>query len=128
MYQVIKNVRAYAKIKRNYTIGLSATPIRKKGQKFLPARKKRCGGLLTLTEKFELAENARKKWYMIHSLTQKRNGMTLGTMKAMFLNYQISCVGKKSKRLKMSKRIMAMTSNFFQKTVPVANPKKAKAI
>ena len=31
-----KNVRAYAKIKRKYTIGLSATPIRKKGQNFYP--------------------------------------------------------------------------------------------
>ena len=34
-----KNVRAYAKIKRNYTIGLSATPIRKKGQNFYPLEK-----------------------------------------------------------------------------------------
>ena len=33
------NVRAYAKIKRNYTIGLSATPIRKKGQNFYPLEK-----------------------------------------------------------------------------------------
>ena len=34
-----KNVRAYAKIRRNYTIGLSATPIRKKGQNFYPLEK-----------------------------------------------------------------------------------------
>ena len=34
-----KNVRSYAKIRRNYTIGLSATPIRKKGQNFYPLEK-----------------------------------------------------------------------------------------
>ncbi len=33
------NVTAYTKIKRNYTIGLSATPIRKKGQNFYPLEK-----------------------------------------------------------------------------------------
>ncbi|MFT0832571.1 DEAD/DEAH box helicase family protein [Streptococcus agalactiae] len=33
------NVKAYRKIKRNYTIGLSATPIRKKGQNFYPLEK-----------------------------------------------------------------------------------------
>ena len=32
-------VSAYKKVKRNYTIGLSATPIRKKGQKFYPLEK-----------------------------------------------------------------------------------------
>ncbi|HFU3841833.1 TPA: DEAD/DEAH box helicase family protein [Streptococcus suis] len=31
-----KNVNAYAKIKRSYTIGLSATPVRKKGLNFYP--------------------------------------------------------------------------------------------
>nr|WP_276552643.1 DEAD/DEAH box helicase family protein [Streptococcus danieliae] len=34
-----KNVTAYAKIKRSYTVGLSATPIRKKGQNFYPLEK-----------------------------------------------------------------------------------------
>lgn len=34
-----KCVNAYKKIKRNYTIGLSATPIRKKGQNFYPLEK-----------------------------------------------------------------------------------------
>lgn len=34
-----KNVTAYSKIKRSYTIGLSATPIRKKGQNFYPLEK-----------------------------------------------------------------------------------------
>ena len=34
-----KNVKAYSKIKRSYTIGLSATPIRKKGQNFYPLEK-----------------------------------------------------------------------------------------
>ena len=34
-----KNVSTYAKVKRSYTIGLSATPIRKKGQNFYPLEK-----------------------------------------------------------------------------------------
>ncbi|CRH89989.1 Uncharacterised protein [Chlamydia trachomatis] len=34
-----KVVRAYGKVKRSYTIGLSATPIRKKGQNFYPLEK-----------------------------------------------------------------------------------------
>lgn len=34
-----KNVTAYGKVKRTYTIGLSATPIRKKGQNFYPLEK-----------------------------------------------------------------------------------------
>lgn len=34
-----KNVATYTKIKRSYTIGLSATPIRKKGQNFYPLEK-----------------------------------------------------------------------------------------
>lgn len=34
-----KNVATYAKIKRSYTIGLSATPIRKKGLNFYPLEK-----------------------------------------------------------------------------------------
>lgn len=33
------NVKAYRKIKRGYTVGLSATPIRKKGQNFYPLEK-----------------------------------------------------------------------------------------
>lgn len=33
------NYKAYKKVKRNYTIGLSATPIRKKGQNFYPLEK-----------------------------------------------------------------------------------------
>lgn len=32
-----KNVSTYTKVKRSYTIGLSATPIRKKRSKFLPS-------------------------------------------------------------------------------------------
>lgn len=34
-----KNVSTYTKVKRSYTIGLSATPIRKKGQNFYPLEK-----------------------------------------------------------------------------------------
>lgn len=34
-----KNVTTYGKVKRSYTIGLSATPIRKKGQNFYPLEK-----------------------------------------------------------------------------------------
>ncbi|MGT2752582.1 DEAD/DEAH box helicase family protein [Streptococcus porcinus] len=33
------NIKAYRKIKRNYTIGLSATPVRKKGLNFYPLEK-----------------------------------------------------------------------------------------
>lgn len=51
------NVKAYRKVKRSYTVGLSATPIRKKGQNFYPLEK-------TI---FGMADpNQKENWQLAH--------------------------------------------------------------
>ena len=88
-----KNVRAYAKIKRKYTIGLSATPVRKKGQNFYPLEKP-CGKKQIQTENLT-GSWLTVKWCTMLLHTQKPSGQILETMRATFLICQTSCGGKK---------------------------------
>ena len=116
-----KNVRAYAKIKRNYTIGLSATPIRKKGQNFYPLEKT-LWGFANPNRKFDWQKTHGKMVYDPYSYSKEKWDD--------FRDYE-SYVSKlpnfmRWEEIENAKKNNGYDINFFQKTVPVANPKKLK--
>lgn len=116
-----KNVRAYAKIKRNYTIGLSATPIRKKGQNFYPLEK-------TLWKKAN--PNRKFDWQLAHGKMIYDAFSYSKTKWADFRDYEsyISNLPnfmryEEVEKIENAEENNGFKTKFFKKTLPVANPK-----
>ena len=65
------NVKAYRKVKRGYTVGLSATPIRKKGQNFYPLEKT-IFGWATPNNKFDWQKTHGKMVYDPFSYSKEK--------------------------------------------------------
>ncbi|VTS50548.1 putative helicase [Streptococcus anginosus] len=82
------NYKMYKKIKRSYTIGLSATPIRKKGQNFYPLEKT-IFGWATPNNKFDW-QKAHGEMVYDRFPTRKKSGKTSEIMNVMCLTYLIS--------------------------------------
>ncbi len=119
-----KNVRAYAKIKRNYTIGLSATPIRKKGQNFYPLEKT-LWGFANPNRKFDWQKTHGKMVYDSYSYSKEkwvdfRNYESYVSKLPNFMRWE------EIEEIENAKKNNGYDIKFFQKTVPVANPKKLK--
>ena len=121
-----KNVRAYAKIKRGYTIGLSATPIRKKGQNFYPLEK-------TLWKKAN--PNRKFDWQLAHG-TMVYDAFSYSKTKwADFRDYE-SYVNnlpnfmryEEVERIENAKKNNGFKIKFFKNTLPCANPKALKML
>ena len=115
-----KNVRAYAKIKRNYTIGLSATPIRKKGQNFYPLEKT-IWGRANPNRKFD--------WQLAHG-TMVYDAFSYSKTKwADFRDYE-SYVNnlpnfmrwEEIEKIENAEENNGFKIKFFKKTLPCANP------
>lgn len=121
-----KNVRAYAKIKRNYTIGLSATPIRKKGQNFYPLEK-------TLWKKAN--PNRKFDWQLAHGKMIYDAFSYSKTKWADFRDYE-SYVNnlpnfmryEEVERIENAEENNGFKTKFFKKTLPVANPEALKML
>ena len=120
------NVRAYAKIKRNYTIGLSATPIRKKGQNFYPLEK-------TLWKKAR--PNRKFDWELTHGKMVYDAFSYSKTKWADFRDYEsyISNLPNFMRYEEVEKIENAEENNgfkikFFKRTLPVANPETLKML
>lgn len=120
------NVRAYAKIKRNYTIGLSATPIRKKGQNFYPLEK-------TLWKKAN--PNRKFDWELTHGKMVYDAFSYSKTKWADFRDYEsyISNLPNFMRYEEVEKIENAEENNgfeikFFKKTLPSANPETLKML
>ena len=121
-----KNVRAYAKIRRNYTIGLSATPIRKKGQNFYPLEK-------TLWKKAN--PNRKFDWQLAHGKVIYDAFSYSKTKWADFRDYEnyISNLPnfmryEEVERIENAKENNGFKIKFFKKTLPCANPEALKML
>lgn len=119
-----KNVRAYAKIRRNYTIGLSATPIRKKGQNFYPLEKT-LWGFANPNRKFDWQKTHGKMVYDPFSYSKEkwddfRDYETYVSKLPNFMRWE------EIEEIENAKKNNGYDIKFFQKTVPVANPEKLK--
>ena len=121
-----KNVRAYAKIKRYYTIGLSATPIRKKGQNFYPLEKTLWG---------KANPNRKFDWQLAHG-TMVYDAFSYSKTKwADFRDYEsyISNLPnfmryEEVERIENAEENNGFKIKFFKKTLPCANPEAMKIL
>ena len=119
-------VSAYKKIKRNYTIGLSATPIRKKGQNFYPLEK-------TLWKKAN--PNRKFDWQLAHGKMVYDAFSYSKTKWADFRDYE-SYVNnlpnfmryEEVERIENAEENNGFKIKFFKKTLPAANPKALKML
>ena len=121
-----KNVRAYAKIKRNYTIGLSATPIRKKGQNFYPLEK-------TLWKKAN--PNRKFDWQLAHGKMVYDAFSYSKTKWADFRDYESYVSNlpnfmryEEVERIENAEENNGFKIKFFKKTLPCANPDALKML
>lgn len=121
-----KNVRAYAKIKRNYTIGLSATPIRKKGQNFYPLEKTIWG---------KANPNREFDWQLTHGKMIYDAFSYSKTKWADFRDYEsyISNLPnfmryEEVEKIENAEENNGFKTKFFKKTLPVANPEALKML
>ena len=121
-----KNVMAYAKIRRDYTIGLSATPVRKKGQNFYPLEK-------TLWKKAN--PNRKFDWQLAHG-TMVYDAFSYSKTKwADFRDYEsyVSNLPNFMRWEEIEKIENAEENNgfkikFFKNTLPCANPEELKML
>lgn len=120
------NVRAYAKIKRNYTIGLSATPIRKKGQNFYPLEK-------TLWKKAN--PNRKFDWQLEHGKMVYDAFAYSKTKWEDFKDYESYVSNlpnfmryEEVERIENAEENNGFKINFFKKTLPAANPEALKIL
>ena len=121
-----KNVRAYAKIKRNYTIGLSATPIRKKGQNFYPLEK-------TLWRKAN--PNRKFDWQLAHGKMVYDAFSYSKTKWSDFRDYESYVSNlpnfmryEEVERIENAEENNGFKIKFFKKTLPCANPEAMKML
>lgn len=120
------NVRAYAKIKRNYTIGLSATPIRKKGENFYPLEKTLWG---------KAKPNRKFDWQLAHGEMVYDPYSYSKTKWKDFKDYE-SYVNnlpnfmryEEVERIENAEENNGYKTKFFKKTLPVANPEALKML
>lgn len=121
-----KNVRAYAKIKRKYTIGLSATPIRKKGQNFYPLEKTLWG---------KANPNRKFDWELAHGKMVYDAFSYSKTKWADFRNYESYVSNlpnfmryEEIEKIENAKENNGFKIKFFKKTLPCANPEALKML
>ena len=121
-----KNVRAYAKIKRNYTIGLSATPIRKKGQNFYPLEKTLWG---------KANPNRKFDWQLAHGKVIYDAFSYSKTKWADFRDYESYVSNlpnfmryEEVERIENAKENNGFKIKFFKNTLPCANPDALKML
>ena len=121
-----KNVRSYAKIRRNYTIGLSATPIRKKGQNFYPLEK-------TLWKKAN--PNRKFDWQLAHGKMVYDAFSYSKTKWADFRDYEsyISNLPnfmrwEEIEKIENAEENNGFKTKFYKKTLPCANPDDLKML
>lgn len=119
-------VSAYKKVKRNYTIGLSATPIRKKGENFYPLEK-------TLWKKAN--PNRKFDWQLAHGAMIYDPYSYSKTKWKDFKDYE-SYVNnlpnfmryEEVEKIENAEENNGFEIKFFKKMLPVANPEAMKML
>lgn len=119
-------VGAYKKVKRKYTIGLSATPIRKKGQNFYPLEKTLWG---------RANPNRKFDWELAHGKMVYDAFSYSKTKWADFRDYEsyISSLPnfmryEEVERIENAEENNGFKTKFFRKTLPAANPEALKML
>ena len=119
-------VSAYKKVKRNYTIGLSATPIRKKGENFYPLEK-------TLWKKAN--PNRKFDWQLAHGKMVYDAFSYSKTKWADFRDYESYVSNlpnfmryEEVERIENAKENNGFKIKFFKNTLPCANPDALKML
>lgn len=119
-------VSAYKKVKRNYTIGLSATPIRKKGENFYPLEK-------TLWKKAN--PNRKFDWQLTHGEMVYDPYSYSKTKWKDFKDYESYVSNlpnfmryEEVEKIENAKENNGYKTKFFKKTLPVANPEALKML
>lgn len=117
---------AYKKVKRNYTIGLSATPIRKKGQNFYPLEKTLWG---------KANPNRKFDWQLAHG-TMIYDAFSYSKTKwADFKDYESYVSNlpnfmryEEVERIENAEENNGFKTKFYKKTLPAANPDALKML
>lgn len=119
-------VSAYKKVKRNYTIGLSATPIRKKGQNFYPLEKTLWG---------KANPNRKFDWQLAHGKMVYDAFSYSKTKWADFRDYESYVSNlpnfmryEEVERIENAKENNGFKIKFYKKTLPCANPDAIKML
>ena len=119
-------VSAYKKVKRNYTIGLSATPIRKKGENFYPLEKTLWG---------KANPNRKFDWQLAHG-TMVYDAFSYSKTKwADFRDYESYVSNlpnfmryEEVERIENAKENNGFKTKFYKNTLPCANPDALKML
>ena len=119
-------VSAYKKVKRNYTIGLSATPIRKKGQNFYPLEKT-IWGRANPNRKFDWELAHGKMVYDAFSYSKTkwadfRDYESYVSNLPNFMRYE------EVERIENAKENNGFKIKFYKNTLPCANPDALKML
>lgn len=121
-----KNVRAYAKIRRNYTIGLSATPIRKKGENFYSLEKTLWG---------KANPNRKFDWQLAHGKMIYDAFSYSKTKWADFRDYESYVSNlpnfmrwEEIEKIENAEENNGFKTKFYKKTLPAANPDALKML
>lgn len=119
-------VSAYKKVKRKYTIGLSATPIRKKGQNFYPLEKTLWG---------KANPNRKFDWELAHGKMVYDAFAYSKTKWADFRDYEsyISNLPnfmryEEVERIENAEENNGFKTKFYKKTLPAANPEALRML
>ena len=119
-------VSAYKKVKRSYTIGLSATPIRKKGENFYPLEKTLWG---------KANPNRKFDWQLAHGKMVYDAFSYSKTKWADFRDYESYVSNlpnfmsyEEVERIENAEENNGFKIKFFKKTLPCANPEALKML
>lgn len=120
------NVSAYAKVRRKYTIGLSATPVRKKGQNFYPLEK-------TLWKKAN--PNQKFNWELEHGKMVYDAFAYSKTKWADFKDYESYINNlpnfmrfEEIEKIENAEDNNGFETKFYKKTIEPANPKELESL
>lgn len=119
-------VSAYKKVKRKYTIGLSATPIRKKGQNFYPLEKT-LWGFANPNRKFDWQKTHGKMVYDPFSYS-KEKWADFRDYESYISNLPNFMRWEEIEKIENAKENNGFKIKFFKKTLPCANPEALKML
>lgn len=117
-----KQVALYRKIRRKYTIGLSATPIRKKGQNFYPLEKT-VFGWATPNNKFDWQKTHGRMVYDPFSYS-KEKWEDFRNYEKYVANLPNFFRWEEIEKIEQAKENNGHEIRFYKKVVAVANPEK----
>ena len=119
-------VSAYKKVKRYYTIGLSATPIRKKGQNFYPLEKT-IWGRANPNRKFDWELAHGKMVYDAFSYS-KTKWADFRDYESYISNLPNFMRWEEIEKIENAEENNGFKTKFFKKTLPCANPEALRML